>query len=107
MDMAYALQLIDGDFRSALKLIGKIRNSFAHDVFGCSFESKKQAQRVRNLGAKLNPMPGLSVGTDVAPAFVFRSALAYIAWYLMSACLKTERRHATPATLGPVATETN
>ena len=53
INLAYRLGLIDSHFSRALHLIRKIRNSFAHEVSGCSLNSGAQRDRVRELIAPI------------------------------------------------------
>lgn len=49
IDMVFRLGLISKDFRRSLHLIRKIRNTFAHNLEGCSFETpsiKNQTQEL-------------------------------------------------------------
>ena len=39
IDMVYRLGLISGKFARDLHIVRRIRNSFAHDIYGCSFEN--------------------------------------------------------------------
>lgn len=49
INLAYRLGLIDTQLSRALHLIRKIRNSFAHEISGCSLNSGAQRDRVREL----------------------------------------------------------
>lgn len=51
IDMVFRLGLISHDFRRALHLIRKIRNTFAHDLEGCSFESPSVKSQTHELFA--------------------------------------------------------
>lgn len=53
IDMSYRLGLISSKFTRDLHLIRKIRNSFAHDVFGCDFENGSVKGRVLELKKSL------------------------------------------------------
>jgi hypothetical protein len=50
---AYRLGLIEADLARALHLIRKIRNDFAHDVAGTSFDHGTHKDRIRELVAPL------------------------------------------------------
>lgn len=49
IDMANRLGLISTQLTRDIHLVRKIRNSFAHDVFGCDFEDGSVKNRVREL----------------------------------------------------------
>jgi len=49
IDLTFRLGLIDAAFARALHLVRKIRNSFAHDVSGCSLTNGAQSDRVKQL----------------------------------------------------------
>lgn len=49
IDLVYRLGLIREDFRDALHAIRKIRNSFAHNVEGCSLQDQKNKDLINNL----------------------------------------------------------
>jgi DNA-binding MltR family transcriptional regulator len=49
IEISYRLGLITRDLASGLTTLRKIRNSFAHDVGGCSFDSQSVRDRVESL----------------------------------------------------------
>jgi len=49
IDMCYRLGLISGKFARDLHIVRKIRNSFAHDIYGCSFDNGSVISRIREL----------------------------------------------------------
>ncbi|MEQ9092195.1 MAG: hypothetical protein RIE52_13965 [Balneola sp.] len=49
IDLAYRVGLISSKFCRDLHLLRKIRNSFAHDIYGCAFDSGSVKARVREL----------------------------------------------------------
>lgn len=49
IDASYRLGLISGKFARDLHLIRKIRNSFAHDIYGCNFENGSVRSRISEL----------------------------------------------------------
>lgn len=51
IDMVFRLGLISKEFRRSLHLIRKIRNTFAHDLEGCSFETSSIKDQTRELYA--------------------------------------------------------
>jgi hypothetical protein len=63
--IAYRLGLIDTEFSRTLHRIRKIRNSFAHEVDGCSLESGTHRDRVRELSAPLRRYSGYDKAVEV------------------------------------------
>jgi hypothetical protein len=51
IDMVFRLGLISKEFRRSLHLIRKIRNTFAHDLEGCSFETASIRSQTNELFA--------------------------------------------------------
>ncbi len=49
IDMAHRIGLISGKFARDLHIVRKIRNSFAHDIYGCNFENGSVISRIREL----------------------------------------------------------
>ena len=49
IDMAYRIGLISGKFARDIHIVRKIRNAFAHDIYGCSFENGSVKSRIREL----------------------------------------------------------
>lgn len=49
INFAYRIGLIDLNYARSLHLVRKIRNSFAHEVSGCSLTSGAHSDRVREL----------------------------------------------------------
>jgi DNA-binding MltR family transcriptional regulator len=49
IDMAYRIGLISGKFARDLHIVRKIRNSFAHDIYGCNFQNGSVLARIREL----------------------------------------------------------
>jgi hypothetical protein len=83
INLAYRLGLIDSQFAHALHLIRKIRNSFAHEVSGCSLSSGGQRDRVRELIAPLEIFKQFGVARKMFfekddPASDFRMALSVV-----------------------------
>jgi len=54
IDMAFRLGLISGKFTRDLHIVRKIRNYFAHDIYGCSFENGSVMSRIRELENSFN-----------------------------------------------------
>src|SRR5690606_6592732 len=49
IDFCFRLGLIDAEFCRAIHLVRKIRNSFAHEVYGASLENGNHKDRVKAL----------------------------------------------------------
>lgn len=82
--ITYRLGLINPELTRALHLIRKIRNSFAHEVSGCSLDSGAQRDRVKELVMPLEGYTDFIEGRKaffqdkLGPSPDFRTALAYI-----------------------------
>lgn len=57
IDMSYRLGLISSRLCRDLHLIRKIRNAFAHDIYGCNFENGGIKSRVKELSKNCEIMP--------------------------------------------------
>lgn len=57
INLAYRLGIISKNLSKALHLIRKIRNSFAHEIAGTTFESGGHADRVKELCLPLKQYP--------------------------------------------------
>ncbi|TDP01552.1 hypothetical protein [Flavobacterium sp. 245] len=49
IDITYRIGLISGKFARDLHIVRKIRNSFAHDIYGCSFSNGSVKSRIKEL----------------------------------------------------------
>jgi DNA-binding MltR family transcriptional regulator len=49
IDMAYRIGLVSGKMARDIHIVRKIRNSFAHDVYGCSFSNGSVKSRIKEL----------------------------------------------------------
>jgi DNA-binding MltR family transcriptional regulator len=49
IDICYRIGLISGKFSRDIHIVRKIRNSFAHDIYGCSFENGSVISRIKEL----------------------------------------------------------
>jgi len=49
IDLCFRIGIISGKLTRDLHIIRKIRNSFAHDIYGCSFENGSVRSRIREL----------------------------------------------------------
>ena len=61
INCCHRLGLIDDDFARTIHLLRKIRNDFAHDVTGCTFEGSSHRDRVRALADPLRRTGGFKV----------------------------------------------
>lgn len=57
IDMCYRLGLIDSHFCRNIHLVRRIRNSFAHEVYGAKLNSGSHRDRVKSLASSLNHHP--------------------------------------------------
>ncbi|MEW7291052.1 hypothetical protein [Aquimarina sp. 2304DJ70-9] len=57
IDVSYRLGIISSRFCRDIHLIRKIRNSFAHDIYGCNFENGSVKSRVSELSKTCEIMP--------------------------------------------------
>lgn len=82
--IANRLGLIDNEFTRALQLIRKIRNSFAHEISGCTLDSGSHRDRVKELVAQLKHknafifLRGKKFGGKDEPSGNFRTVLALL-----------------------------
>jgi len=53
INLCYRIGIIDAELTRALHIIRRIRNSFAHEVSGCSLDSGQQKDRIHQLIAPL------------------------------------------------------
>lgn len=97
ISMCYRLGLIDAEFSKALNLIRKIRNSFAHEVSGVTFETGGHRDRVRELVAPFissnsfrHLVSEYFEGSD-KPADQFRAVVASLCLRLNGAIERVER----------------
>lgn len=85
IDLSYRIGLISATFARDLHLIRRIRNDFAHNISGCSFEDSGVRHRV----AELSRSSGLSVRIpslrETFPPGVkgdFQVSVSWMQWYL-------------------------
>jgi hypothetical protein len=82
--LANRLGLIDNEFTRSLQLVRKIRNSFAHEVSGCSLDSGSHRDRVKELVTPLKhknaflSIRKISFDDRDTPSTNFRTALAIL-----------------------------
>lgn len=82
--MTHRLGLINDEFARALQFIRKIRNSFAHEVAGCTLESGAHRDRVKELVAQMRHKKAFLHVRELYfegkddPSTNFRTALAFL-----------------------------
>ena len=105
--LCYRLRLIDSDLSRSLHLIRKIRNSFAHEVTGCSLDSGSHRDRVKELMAPFEIYNNFekykdnAFGSQSSYSFYFRTALAIIVLRLEGVLGKVKPIYEEPYTLIP------
>ena len=83
--IAYRLGLISSRFSRDLHLLRRIRNAFAHNIHGCSFEEGRVKARVAELYSGLNDemkkmMKRENLGNDTRMHFLLVSS--WMTWHL-------------------------
>ncbi|CAG1770873.1 hypothetical protein BAC2_01338 [uncultured bacterium] len=81
---AYRLGLISSGFRRDLDLIRRIRNEFAHNVHGCSFESQGVQSRVLALSTSSGLQDRCKPIRDLLPPGTRHDFLFIASWLLHS-----------------------
>jgi len=82
INACYRLGLIDAYYTRSLHMIRKIRNSFAHEIDGCSLQSGSHRDRIRDLEAPLGryveycDFKKQYFKNETGPSESFRSVLA-------------------------------
>lgn len=78
------LGLIDNEFTRALQFVRRIRNSFAHEVTGCTLDSGSHRDRVKEMVAQLKhknffiAIRANFFDGDDTPSANFRTAMAFL-----------------------------
>lgn len=84
IQISHRLGLIDDEFARALQFVRKIRNSFAHEVAGCTLDSGAHRDRVKELVAQLKHKIAFveirksRFEDKDEPSINFRTALAFL-----------------------------
>lgn len=81
IDISHRIGLISAKFCRDLHLIRKIRNSFAHDIYGCSFENGSVRSRVDEV---YNSICALKREKESETRVRFLYLSSGILWYLNS-----------------------
>jgi hypothetical protein len=86
IDIAYRLGLISTKFHRDLHIIRKIRNDFAHDISGCSFENMSVRNRINELirsSGIVRRCPKRRKGYgDEGPKGDFQMTISWMLWHL-------------------------
>lgn len=102
INACYRLGLIGADFAKVLHTVRRIRNSFAHDISGCSLDSGPQSDRVKSLLIQLRPLPFFQavkerfVGEDATCSTEFKTCLALMTARLEWRLIDTQQIVAEP-----------
>ena len=80
--LSHRLGLISSSFRRDLDLIRRIRNDFAHDVQGCTFESPAVRSRVLELSKSSGLLDRCKPIRDLMPAGTRHDFLFVATWML-------------------------
>ena len=84
INLVYRLGVIDKEFAKLLHIVRKIRNSFAHELLGVSFESESHKDRIAELVSPLKSHGGFQICIKKAlkdkynTSTEFRAAIAFI-----------------------------
>lgn len=89
--MAYRLGLITKRFARDLNLIRKIRNEFAHNIHGCSFEHSSVKSRVHELSKSSSISTKLPVMRKSFPPGTRGEFLVNASWMIWCLTNKTEK----------------
>jgi hypothetical protein len=85
IDLAYRIGMVSLDVARNLHLIRKIRNNFAHNVAGCSFEDGAVRNRVLELCRALpilDANPGMRAKLVPGPRGDFELVVSFLLWAL-------------------------
>jgi hypothetical protein len=85
IEAAFRLGLISGSFASALHLVRRIRNQFAHNIAGCSFEDPSVRSRLLELGKCIrivNTPPDIRARFPSGSRGEFELAASLLQWLL-------------------------
>lgn len=93
IDLCFRLGLISGPLTRDLHLIRKIRNDFAHNVTGCTFDDSAVRSRVLELVRSqrvVDTSPRIRKNWQQGPAGDFQMTVSWMLWDLWS---RAERVH--------------
>jgi hypothetical protein len=100
--VCYRLGLISAEFAKALHQVRKIRNSFAHDLSGCSLNSGPQSDRLKALLLPWRPLPFFTAfrkhffADEVSPSIEFKALLAIMIGRLETRLTRTNQTSEAP-----------
>jgi hypothetical protein len=80
--LAYRLGLVSAQFRRDLHVIRRIRNDFAHNVHGCSFDATPVRARVSELGRSSGVIERCKALRDLMPSGTRCDFLFVASWML-------------------------
>lgn len=85
IDLSYRLGLISAGFARDLHLIRRIRNDFAHNISGCSFEDSGVRHRVAELSRSSGLSTRIPSSRETFPPGIrgdFQLSVSWMQWYL-------------------------
>lgn len=84
IEMAYRTGLISVKFARDLHLVRRIRNDFAHNIHGASFEDTRVKQRISELDNSngIFARSPLAASTQSTPRSHFLEAVSWMIWHL-------------------------
>jgi hypothetical protein len=98
IDLAYRLGLVSTKLSRDLHLIRKIRNEFAHNITGCTFQSSSVRSRVIELmrsSGIAERMPNVRKTFPEGPRGDFQMTISWILWILWSVTKETKAIEST------------
>ena len=103
INLSHRIGLISSQLCRDLHIIRRIRNQFAHDVFGCSFDNTSVRDRILEIYRSQKITESLP---DTRTAFPdglrgnFQFCVSWMLWFLRTAMGKTEPIEPPPAEFG-------
>lgn len=100
--MGHRIGLLNADFTQSLTLLRKCRNSFAHQVSGCSMQNGSEADRIREFVKRFRKEKGyedmreMSAKSHSGLSAEFRAALAWLVARLEFYVGEVERVNVAP-----------
>ena len=96
INICYRLGLISGPFAKSLHLVRRIRNSFAHELSGCSLNSGSHNDRLKSLLAPVKSLPFFINFRDhffqeITPSTEFKACLSMMVARLETKILATQQ----------------
>ena len=84
IEMVYRLGIVDTGFARSLHLVRRIRNDFAHNVTGCTFEDSAVMSRLTELRRATNLPESERGHFPIGPRGDFQMIVSWIQWLLRS-----------------------